>query len=107
MKWSAVLLLALAALGIVPDASAQSQQQAQTTPPARVLPESRLAIQQSFAPLVKRVAPAVVNVYSRKVVRERSPFADDPFFRRFFGDIPGGERQQNSLGSGVILRRDG
>jgi serine protease Do len=101
MRWSAVLLFALAALGLAPAVTAQ------TAPPARVLPESRLVIQQSFAPLVKRVAPAVVNVYSRKVVRERSPFADDPFFRRFFGDIPGGERQQNSLGSGVILRRDG
>src|SRR5690606_11502210 len=57
-------------------------------------------------------APAVVNGYSRKVVRqEASPFFNDPFFRRFFGDRFGPsvpqERVQQSLGSGVILRPDG
>jgi len=66
---------------------------------------------QSFSPLVKLAAPAVVNVFTRKVVRERasSPLMNDPFFRRFFGDQPGGEqqREQNSLGSGVIVRKDG
>jgi Do/DeqQ family serine protease len=75
-------------------------------------PESREAIRLSFAPIVKQAAPAVVNVFSRRVVRTgASPFADDPFFRRFFGDrSPFGlpqERVQNSLGSGVIVDPDG
>ena len=74
-------------------------------------PANKGEIQLSFAPLVKRVAPAVVNIYTRRVVRaRRSPFFDDPFFRRFFGDDFFGRpraRTQNSLGSGVIVRPDG
>jgi Do/DeqQ family serine protease len=71
------------------------------------VPASREAVRLSYAPIVKRAGPAVVNVYSRRVVRTRSPLFDDPFFRRFFGeDSPFGlnrERVQNSLGSGVIV----
>ncbi|HSR70776.1 MAG TPA: Do family serine endopeptidase, partial [Kiloniellales bacterium] len=59
-------------------------------------------------------APAVVNIFSKKVVRQRglSPLFSDPFFRRFFGDEFGGfgvprERVQSSLGSGVIVSEDG
>jgi Do/DeqQ family serine protease len=75
-------------------------------------PQSRTEITLSFAPLVKRAAPAVVNIYAKRVVRERavSPLFKDPFFRRFFGQrFSLGERQrvQNSLGSGVIVRADG
>ena len=79
---------------------------------AQTPPKSREAIRLSFAPIVKQAAPAVVNVFSRRVVRTNaSPFADDPFFRRFFGDrspfgIPQ-ERVQQSLGSGVIVDPDG
>ena len=51
----------------------------------RAVPESREAIQLSFAPIVKRVAPAVVNVYATSRVTVRSPFDGDPFFERFFG----------------------
>ena len=52
------------------------------------VPESRKEIQLSFAPLVKRVAPAVVNIYTKRVVHSRpnSPFFNDPMFRRFFGE---------------------
>jgi serine protease Do len=59
--------------------------------------------------------PSVVNVFSSKKVRNDrtfEPFFDDPFFRRFFGDnfwgrpIPR-ERQERSLGSGVIVSPDG
>jgi serine protease Do len=64
----------------------------------------------TFAPLVKSVLPAVVNVSSSKVVRNRpSPFMDDPFFRQFFGDqsnVPR-ERREHSLGSGVIVSPQG
>lgn len=80
----------------------------------RVTPESREEITLSFAPVVKKAAPAVVNIYTKKVVRQRqvSPLFNDPLFRRFFGDNFGGfgrprERVQNSLGSGVIVDAEG
>ena len=76
----------------------------------RVPPPSKEAVQFSFAPIVKQTAPAVVNVYVRSRVQSfTSPFADDPVFRRFFGDRFGQptERQQNSLGSGVIVSPNG
>src|SRR5260370_9681281 len=75
---------------------------------AQTAPKSREAIRLSFAPIVKQAAPAVVNVFSRRVVRtSASPFADDPFFRRFFGDrapfaLPQ-ERVQHSLASAGII----
>jgi Do/DeqQ family serine protease len=76
-------------------------------PAETAVPTSQLEIALSFAPVVKRAAPAVVNIYATQIVPQSvSPFADDPFFSQFFGDavVP---RQQNSLGSGVILRGDG
>ena len=72
-------------------------------------PQSREQIRLSFAPVVGRAAPAVVNIYSRRIVQSRgsSPLFDDPLFRRFFGGdgSPGMQRQrvQNSLGSGVLV----
>ena len=54
----------------------------------------------SLAPLVKKVAPAVVNIRVSQTISTRSPFGDDTF-RRFFG-IPG-ERKVASAGSGVIV----
>jgi len=84
--------------------------------PARAqdVPQTRADIQMSFAPLVKKSAPAVVNIYAKRVVRERmrviSPLFNDPFFGQFFGqgfgqDMGGPvrERIQNALGSGVIV----
>lgn len=56
----------------------------------------------SLAPMLKNVMPAVVSVYTTQRVRVRNPFADDPFFRRLFPDIPQ-ERINQSLGSGVIV----
>ncbi len=76
----------------------------------RMPPPSREAAQYSFAPIVRTAAPAVVNVYVRSRVKvANSPFADDPFFRRFFGEQFGmpTERMQSSLGSGVIVSPDG
>ncbi|MDH5558651.1 MAG: DegQ family serine endoprotease [Alphaproteobacteria bacterium] len=68
----------------------------------------------SYAPVVKRTAPAVVNIYAQKIVQERSGPAlfEDPFFKRFFGEdfAFGGaprERIEKSLGSGVLVRADG
>ncbi len=76
------------------------------------VPSSKLEVQLSYAPIVKRAGPAVVNIYTKRVVRTRSfsPFANDPFFQRFFGDRLGGtprERIQRSLGSGVIVDEGG
>ena len=75
------------------------------------VPESRKQLKLSFAPLVKIAAPAVVNIYTRRVIRTRSasPLFNDPFFRRFFGDQFSRERKrvQNSLGSGVLVNSDG
>src|SRR6266496_753825 len=69
----------------------------------------------SFAPVVKKVAPSVVNISSSLTIKERpsmSPFLDDPFMRRFFGDqfreqMQPRERKAHSLGSGVIVSADG
>ena len=77
---------------------------------ARRAPFSQAEMQLSFAPLVKRTAPAVVNVYAERVVRQRSPFEGDPFFEHFFGPNFGGTqrpRMEQSLGSGVIVDPSG
>jgi Do/DeqQ family serine protease len=75
---------------------------------AKAVPDSRIALQLSFAPVVKTTAPAVVNVYSQRLVASRERrLLDDPFFRQFFGNDGSfgrpRERVQNSLGSGVIV----
>lgn len=83
---------------------------APSAPATRVVPKSRGEMELSFSAVVKKAAPAVVNVYSRKIISERSPIFDDPVFRRFFGDEHGSvprERVQSALGSGVIVRGDG
>ena len=78
----------------------------------KFLPKDKGEITMSFAPLVKRTAPAVVNVYAKTIQREQQaggPF-DDPFFRQFFGlnaDGPPRERIASSLGSGVIVDPNG
>jgi Do/DeqQ family serine protease len=81
---------------------------------AQTVPQTREQIRLSFAPIAKQTAPAVVNIYTRRVVQTRqmvSPFMNDPFFQRFFGEqfgmgIPQ-ERIQRSLGSGVIVGPEG
>ena len=90
----ALLFLALAASPL-----------AAQTPPQ--VPQDAAQISLSFAPVVKQAAPAVVNIYARRVVQARSPFAGDPLFDRMFSDMRGRPQVQNSLGSGVILSADG
>ena len=68
----------------------------------RRVPASAAELQMSFAPVVRRVAPAVVNVYAARVVENRNPFMNDPLFRQFFGAVPR-EQVLRSLGSGVII----
>ncbi|MBN9011054.1 MAG: serine protease, partial [Rhizobiales bacterium] len=92
----AILILALAA-GAATSSLADDKQ----------VPKSAGEVRLSYAPIVKRVAPAVVNVYaSRTVQTSASPFFADPFFRQFFGGRDLGvpqQRVQRSLGSGVII----
>ena len=75
------------------------------------VPETKAEIALSFAPVVRRVTPAVVNVYAtRKVEARLNPLFADPFFRQFFGGGGGGEapaRIQSSLGSGTIIDPSG
>lgn len=82
----------------------------ETTPVNR---DARLGA--SFAPVVKKAAPSVVNIYSTHIVHERlmrNPLLNDPLFRQFFGDqFPNDDRErtrrERSLGSGVIISPDG
>jgi Do/DeqQ family serine protease len=74
----------------------------------RRAPVSSTELKLSYAPIVQRVQPAVVNVYAAKLVQNRNPLLDDPIFRRFFGG--GGqqpEQMQRSLGSGVMVDPSG
>ena len=83
---------------------------------AVTVPASQAQMKMSFAPLVKRAAPAVVNIYTKSkiAVQEQSPFMNDPFFQQFFGrnapgNFGGRQREQvvSSLGSGVIIKPEG
>ncbi len=95
MRVVLTLLLSLAAMG-----PAASQD--------RRVPASSAELKLSYAPIVQRVHPAVVNVYAAKVIQNRNPLLDDPIFRRFFG-VPGQqpEQMQRSLGSGVMVDPSG
>jgi len=81
---------------------------------AAASPDTRTGLQGSFAPVVKVVTPSVVNISSSKVVRAEddeklAPLLQDPMFRQFFGNqfqVPK-ERRERSLGSGVVVSRDG
>tara|TARA_B100000029_G_scaffold510220_1_gene601196 strand:- start:393 stop:1604 length:1212 start_codon:yes stop_codon:yes gene_type:complete len=72
-------------------------------------PATLLAELPSFSDIAEQTVKAVTNISSRQVVRQRSPFDTDPFFRYFFGDSPGmsGYRERPSLGSGVIVDSNG
>lgn len=79
----------------------------------RIVPSHQDEVQLSFAPLVRKVAPAVVNIYTRRTVTQTvNPFMRDPFFQQFFGDAFGSrglsrQRVESALGSGVIINPDG
>lgn len=70
----------------------------------------QLSAPVSYADAVARAQPAVVNIYSTKIVtRNYHPLLDDPNFRRFFGlnEAPSRQRMESSLGSGVIVSPSG
>lgn len=73
----------------------------------REVPVSREQVTLSYAPLVRKVEPAVVNIYTSKRVQVAdSPFMNDPFFGGFFGRNGLGRTQEKvvtSLGSGVLV----
>jgi Do/DeqQ family serine protease len=103
-RWLATAVLIVIAM--VPLAAA-----AQERTPERRVPSSANELRLSYAPVVRRAAPAVVNVYAAKMVTVRNPLLDDPIFRRFFG-MPGapggpGDQVQRSLGSGVLVDATG
>jgi len=63
---------------------------------------------ESLADAAKKAMPSVVNIYTSKEVRQRNPLLDDPLLRRFFPGLSEGEpRRATSLGSGVIVSREG
>ncbi len=70
------------------------------------MPPSRVG---SYNEAVLQATPSVVNIYTAKSVRPgRHPFADDPVFRRFFGELfDGDSRRKSNLGSGVIVSERG
>ena len=64
----------------------------------------------SYADAVEKAAPAVVNIFTQKLVTERvHPLMEDPLFRHFFGGNESNSRQrlESSLGSGVIISSEG
>jgi serine protease Do len=90
-----------------------------TNPPAKLNVDGRTINRDvrapiSFAPVIKKVSPSVVNIYSTMTIRDRpsqNPFTSDPFLRRFFDFGPmqpqPRDRKAQGLGSGVIVSPDG
>jgi len=116
---AAVLVLALAGgLGGLAAAAASHMENANPPASLRFANPDEPPSHNSFAPVVKRVLPAVVNISSSKMVKTPAMNMPgmDPFFRQFFGDqfdnqrggprMPSREREQ-SLGSGVIVSPNG
>ncbi|PWF55209.1 Do family serine endopeptidase [Massilia glaciei] len=61
----------------------------------------------SYSGAAARAMPGVVNIFTRKALRQNHPLLNDPFFRKFFGDRLPDQERQSSLGSGVIVSPDG
>ena len=76
----------------------------------KIVPQSKQQLVMSYAPLVKKTAPAVVNIYTKLVVEQPvfgfNPLLNDPFFQQFLG-APLRKRMENALGSGVIVDKNG
>jgi Do/DeqQ family serine protease len=88
------LAIAAALSAMLPQAVSAQQRQ---------VPASAAQLQLSFAPVVQRVAPAVVNVYASHIVENQNPLMADPFFRQFFGGGMPRAQVERSLGSGVLI----
>ena len=112
-RWTAAATALLLTGGVIgwtaADRGAASIAAADTTP---AVERSIDPVPGTYAPIVERVAPAVVTIRSERMVRAVSQqLPDHPFFREFFGDRFPGQRQQprreGGVGSGVIVREDG
>jgi len=113
LSWP-VLVGAIAGLYINQQTLLNANQPGSNTPvfieAAQAAQSPRLSGPYSYSDAVKQAAPAVVNIYTSKIVQQRShPLLNDPAFRQFFGynGTPRQERMQSSLGSGVIISADG
>jgi len=101
-KYTLIVLVSFVALMAATPSFSQSSES--------VVPQTREDIKMSFAPIVKHVAPSVINIYTKRMVtRNVSPFMNDPFFSQFFGRGMGlpQQRLEGSLGSGVIVDASG
>jgi serine protease Do len=115
---TSILLAAAALLALTLSGLAPSQAKNERTPPKLKVEPSPVNrethVITSFAPVIKKAAPSVVNIYTTKTIKESqtrmSPFLD-PLFREFFGGDPDQARPRNrreqSLGSGVIVSDEG
>src|SRR5215468_4376147 len=97
------ILMTVLGLALAQAACAKSQPADLPTPDHRQVPSDAAALRLSFAPVVKKAAPAVVNVFSKRVVRTQV----DPFWGMFMGGAVPRQRVEQSLGSGSIVRADG
>lgn len=98
------LLLALSSTALL--SLSPAVQAAEITP---VVPQNQQQITMSFAPVVKQVAPSVINIFTKRVVtRTVSPFMNDPLFSQFFQGMGFAQKRlEGALGSGVIVDADG
>ena len=74
-------------------------------PPATRAPATGTELAASYAPIVRQVAPAVVNIYTARVTQPRPSMMD--WWQFFGGGAPMRPRVERSLGSGVIVSLDG
>ncbi len=110
------LIAGVLSFGVAPGALAASEAQ------AAAAEASTYNVPPSFTDIAEQVNPCVVNISTTKVVSggdmynfgapfRGSPFerffGGDEFFKHFFGDRPGREYRQRSLGSGFIISKDG
>ena len=74
--------------------------------------DALINLNKAYERIAETVTPAVVNIRTTQVIKvQQSPFFSDPFFRQFFGNMPGfgipKEQQEHALGSGVIVSPQG
>jgi S1-C subfamily serine protease len=110
--WAAGMMVVAGIALTVPAMAQSAAPPTRLAPPLKPMPAppaSMGQVQLTFAPVVKRLAPAVVNVYARSVAQVQvNPLFNDPLFAQLFGASPEmRQRVQQSLGSGVIVRADG
>lgn len=107
------LVIALIIGGVAGTVVQSSTEQAKFTVASDT--RTQVVFDQGFSPVVRKAAPAVVNISSSKVVKapQGGPDPNDPFLRKFFGEdfmrqfrVPR-DRREHSLGSGVIVNSTG